>query len=441
MNGKGTELVKYHNDMNKISFSGFKEKELDLFFSICVRLKEHGTNEIIFNFSELRTLSDYKDRNIKKFISLLEQVYKKLLGLSFKYEDEDRIIRFVLFTKYVINKNTKTVTIKVNEEFDYILNNLISNYTKFDLIDFVTLNSFYSKTMFKILKQYSTTGWFEVFVEEFRRLLDIPEKYRMSEIDKLILKPIGEELPKYFKGLKYEKIKKGRVVEKLRFTWQKSKEINDPNIIKGEIVEIKISEKLSKAIEKAKKNRFIVSLFTNENIEKLINQFDEEMLVKGLNKAYKEIQQEIKSINYLIKTIESSLDNKKIIIEKEKSEEYQNEKNIENTKKEVTKEEFENLYIKFIKENGATDDPMTRKFFSMGYKIIDNENNENIEANNKEIEKIIKEIEALEKKLILRRKISETIPDKNSVKYLENELQIVETEIEIENLKIKMDNL
>lgn len=438
-------IVKYHNDLNSVNFKGFKEKELDIFFSICLRMKEQGTNIITFSFSELKELSDYRHRSLAKFMNDLDNIYKKLINLNLKYEDEEKLLRFVLFSEYEIDKKEKIMKIKANEKFEYILNNFMGNYTKFDLIDFVNLKSTYSKNMFKTLKQYNT-GWCDLTVEDFRNILDVPEKYRFSEIDKKVLKPISEELPKYFKGLKYEKIKKGKAIERIKFTWEQKKifekeNFNDSDCFEGEIVEIKISENLNKAIEKAKKNRFILPLFTNENVEKLINQFEEEVLIKGLNKAYKEIQQEIKSINYLIKTIESSLDNKKIIVERKNVEELKIEENVENTKKEVTKEEFENLYIKFIKENGATDDPMTRKFFSMGYKIIDNENNENIEENNKEIEKIIKEIEALEKKLILRRKISETIPDKNSVKYLENELQIVETEIEIETLKIKMDSL
>ena len=50
------DIVKYHNDMNNVSFVGFKEKELDLFFSLCFKAKEQGTNMIKIDFSELKTL-------------------------------------------------------------------------------------------------------------------------------------------------------------------------------------------------------------------------------------------------------------------------------------------------------------------------------------------------------------------------------------------------
>ena len=59
-------------------------------------------------------------------------------------------------------------------------------------------------------------------------------------------------------------------------------------------------------MEKTRKNRFLSGVLTDENIIKLLELFDEEMLIKGLNHAYKEISHEIKSINYLKKTIESA---------------------------------------------------------------------------------------------------------------------------------------
>ncbi|WP_390889597.1 hypothetical protein [Pseudostreptobacillus hongkongensis] len=53
------------------------------------------------------------------------------------------------------------------------------------------------------MKQYRNTGFWYVDIEEFRRLLDIPEKYIISKIDEKVLKPIKEELKKY--NLKVEK--------------------------------------------------------------------------------------------------------------------------------------------------------------------------------------------------------------------------------------------
>lgn len=373
------EIIKYHNDMNKVSFAGFKEKELDLFFSICQKMKEKGTNEVIFSFAELRQLSQYTNRSVERLYSDLDRVYKKMLELNLKYEDEKEIRRFVLFNRYVIKKEEKIILIKSSEDFEYVLNNLIGNFTKFDLIEFVSLKSIYSKNMFKLLKQWETKKERKFEIEEFRHLLAIPEKYRMSIIDLKVLNPIMTELPRYFPKLKLEKIKTGRKVTELKFTWNFKKE----NIEEVEEIQIKISEKLDKAIQKAKKNRFIVNLFTDENIEKLLNKFDENTLIKGLNACYKDIQKDVKSLNYLIKAIETvaGKKTKKIVVEKEKEmDQEKNSKENNSTKvkeeiktdfkEKVLESEFKSIYKYYLGKNGLVDNPLTKKAFSMKYEIV-----------------------------------------------------------------------
>ena len=224
-----SDLVKYHNDFNSISLKGFKEKELDLLFSICYKFKDQASNKLTLTFSELKSLSQYCNRNLDRFIKDLDGVYKKLIELNFKIEDENNIIRFVLFTKYNIKKDKKEVTIQVNEDFKYILNELTGNYTKFELIQFTSLNSSYSKNIFKLLKQFNSTGWREFFYDEFKELLVIPKSYKACDIDKQILKPSIEELKQYFFNIRFVKIKSGRKIYKIRFEWDLDKLFLDKN--------------------------------------------------------------------------------------------------------------------------------------------------------------------------------------------------------------------
>ncbi len=360
------EVVKYNNDMNSISFGGFKEKELDLFFSICFKLKEMGTNNVVLDFSELKELIG-ETSNPKRLKLHINNLNKKLAMINHEIEISPNVFeRFVLFTNFTTNYNNNTLTIKTNDRFSYILNNLVNRYTKFDLIDFVNLRSIYSKNMFKLLKQWETTAEKVFDIEELRTLLGIPEKYRMSEIDKFILKPVMNELPNYFKNLKCEKIKEGRKIIRLKFRWKKQSEIIDIQEI-----EIKISEKLSKAIEKAKKNRFIEKLFTDENIEKLIDKFEEPVLIKGLNACYKDIQKDVKSLNYLIKAIETAAGKKtkKIVVEKEKEMDQEKLKPI--SKEKVLESEFAEIYKHYLMINDIEDNMFTKKAFAMNYEIVD----------------------------------------------------------------------
>ncbi|MGL4534717.1 MAG: replication initiation protein [Fusobacteriaceae bacterium] len=310
------EIVQYHNDMNKISFGNFKEKEMDLLFSICYKMKNEELSEVTLDFSELKNLSAYSDRHKDRFYKDLDSVYKKLLELNMKIESETELVRFVLFTRYKISKDQKKVSIKINEEFKYLLNNLTQNYTRFELNQFVKLKSRYSKNIFKYLKQFQSTKYFFLSLEEFRELLAIPKSYRMSDIDKQILKPCIAELGEYFPELKLEKEKKGRNVDKLKFSWKAAQVIK---IGKQEIV---ISEKLESTVKKANKNRYLEHILKNvSNIEKLLKDFSEEQLIKGLNKAYIDINYNIKNLTYLKKVIKTANESsEKILVVKQKKE-------------------------------------------------------------------------------------------------------------------------
>lgn len=381
------DIVKYHNDMNKVNFGNFSTKELDLFFSICFKLKEIGTDEVKFFFNEIKFLIG-EENNPKRVKFHIDTLNKKLAQLNYQFEISPNVFeRFVLFTNFTSNYNDNSLTIKVNSKFGYLLNNLISNFSKFDLIEFVNLKSSYSKNMFKLLKQWESVKSREFKIDELRDLLNIPIGFSMSKINERILESIMTELPQYFFNLKLEKIKTGKKVTSLKFTWS-SKQKEAIDIKEAEVVEIEISEQLNKAIEKAKKNRFIEKLLTLDNIEILTQMFQENDLIKGLLWAYKEVKQDISTLNYLIKTIRTGAEQKeiKIKVKESKNKEFIqealfNEKidtfKIEPIEKEkISQEKYEELYKGYLKENNiAHNNRGTRlgfdKLYENKYEIIE----------------------------------------------------------------------
>ena len=81
-------------------------------------------------------------------------IINKLIKLNIRIETQEKIVKFVLFTKYKIDKINSIIKIGVNEEFKYILNDIAGNFTKFELAEFVSLRSGYSKTAYRLLKQF-----------------------------------------------------------------------------------------------------------------------------------------------------------------------------------------------------------------------------------------------------------------------------------------------
>lgn len=205
------EITKYHNSLNDVPFRKFTSVEMDLFFSLCSKMKEKGTEEVTLTFSQLKKLSGFTMTSDKAFIAKITSVYNKLLTLVFQKETESGgVTYFTLFDEFTVEPSTKTISIRIKKKFSYILNDLTGEFTRFELEEFTNLKSSYSKTLYRLLKQWRTVGKRKFSISEFRSLLDIPESYRMTNINKSVLEPAEAELQSYFENLKIDKVKQGR---------------------------------------------------------------------------------------------------------------------------------------------------------------------------------------------------------------------------------------
>ena len=198
-------VVKYHNNFNGIGLRNFNSNELNILMAICSRMKEKGEEEITFHFDKLKKLINYSDNTSATFVKDLESTYDKLISIKLKVGDERRFVKLVLFTRYSVDMEEKTVEIAVNKEFSWVLNELNVTFTAFELKEFLSLKSSYAKEFYRRMKQFKSTGIWRVSIEEFRKLLDISEKYKIGEIDKWVLKPIQKELGDRF-NLKIKKL-------------------------------------------------------------------------------------------------------------------------------------------------------------------------------------------------------------------------------------------
>ncbi|HCW9187827.1 TPA: RepB family plasmid replication initiator protein [Staphylococcus aureus] len=225
------ETVVYKNEMNLVPLRRFTATEINLFFAMCNKLKEQDTNTLRLSFDELKKLSNYspETRNINRFANDLDNVYKKMLNLTIRYEDDDVIERFVLFNHYRIHKREQYLEISTSSNLKHILNSITNNFTKFELKEMTRLKSTYSKNMFRLLKQYKHTGYLKIHIDDFKNRLDIPKSYRMTDINKNVFKPIIIELGSIFNNLTINKIKakKGRKIEWIEFTFDAEKRIHN----------------------------------------------------------------------------------------------------------------------------------------------------------------------------------------------------------------------
>ncbi len=228
-------IVKYHNDLNKISLPSFTEQEQNMLFSILSRIKEtDGKNIRLFQ----KDIIIDKLKSAEYFTEVMDSLKNKFFKASFRQiiETETEVIdsHFHLFNTMNIHYRKKNpndghdtskifecIDLEVNAKFLYLINELTANFTRFELAEFVSLSGKYTKTLYRLLKQYRHTGNMRMGWQEFLHIMDIPKDYRQIDIDQRILKPAIKELTKEknlfdgtripFKDLSYTKLKgKGR---------------------------------------------------------------------------------------------------------------------------------------------------------------------------------------------------------------------------------------
>lgn len=221
-------IIKYHNDINKLKLGSFTESETDIFFSILLKARDNNTDTVVMDFLELKKLSS-GDKNNDRFLKNILSLNGKLKALNQTVEVEKGVyLTFGLFGNILADTNKKIIEVPIDKRFKNLICDLIRNFTLFDLRELVNLKGNYAKTLFRLLRQWETTKEYNVKIEDFRQLLGIPEDYRMCNIDQKVLQPIFKQLEPLFKNLKIEKIKRGRSVESLKFTWKaKNKKVKE----------------------------------------------------------------------------------------------------------------------------------------------------------------------------------------------------------------------
>ncbi len=217
---KDNTYTTYHNNTNKVNLGKLSEREANLLFAIFQKLKDQGNTLIRFEPQDLRKMLGIKI-SYDNLTRTARSMWNKIKTADF-WEVRDIIVNgrecvseknYMLFQvcEIVSDKETKEflyMDIQLNTGYHYLLNNLgMGQYTSFNLLEFQQVRGKYAKTLYRLLKQYKSTGILSVEWEQFRELLDIPKDYEMPNIDQKVLTPSLKELRKIypFEHLSYKK--------------------------------------------------------------------------------------------------------------------------------------------------------------------------------------------------------------------------------------------
>lgn len=222
------EVVKHHNDLNTVIMRKWTAEEMNFFFAIIAKARDKGTSDLVFDKYQLAELANYSIQHNKRFYDTMDSLANNITQLRYIEKTKNSIEYMPLFTWFRVDweedLSDMKAEVSVSPRFEYILNRLSANFTQYELQEFTTIRSTYAKTAYRLLKQWRTVGRKEFKIDEFKLLLDMPTSYKSCHIDRLVLKPILEQLSPYFEDLKVKKIKskkRGNPVLAYEFTWEK----------------------------------------------------------------------------------------------------------------------------------------------------------------------------------------------------------------------------
>lgn len=215
------EVVKHHNDLNTVIMRKWNAEEMNFFFAIITKVRDEGTRLMKFDTDELRNLAS-KDFHLDRWSQTMKSVADKVVDLKYYERTEHSYAVMNLFSYFRVDEKECIVEVEVSSKFEYVINKLEAQFTQYELAEFTNIRSTYAKTAYRLLKQWRTVGHKEFKIDEFKTLLDMPNSYKSSEIDRAVVKPILKQLSPYFEGLKVKKIKsnkRGNPVLGYEFTW------------------------------------------------------------------------------------------------------------------------------------------------------------------------------------------------------------------------------
>ena len=232
-------IVKYHNDLNKLKFYLFGELEQNILMGVFLNARFHNTKEFILNADDIAKFLPQRNPSKQEIFNRVMSLRENLFKIDYTHEIklDNGLIELSFYNIFSVftlvytteNREFEYLKIKISDDFSYLIHNLTKFMTQFELEEFLFLSGKYAKALYIHLKQFRTTGIWRVKWDDFKEILGIPSSYKICDIDKRILNPCVEQLSSPlnlfelhenktkkatrtpFKNLKYTKIKgKGR---------------------------------------------------------------------------------------------------------------------------------------------------------------------------------------------------------------------------------------
>lgn len=219
------EKLNVSNKKLAVNFiNNLKSTEMDLYLTIMYQLTRQNKAELKLSFEKLKDISNFKSHDNERFIGYIERISDTMTSSVYRIEDSKRIEYLSLIPtfgtneekEYIILKTTDEALIKIKSDFGYLTKNMIKEFSE--------LKTRYAKLAYLVLKQNNNKNIIKFEVNEFKKLFNISDSYRLCDLDKRVFQPMTRELSSVFEdfSIKKNKAKKGNVIGEIIFLYKPS---------------------------------------------------------------------------------------------------------------------------------------------------------------------------------------------------------------------------
>ena len=225
----------YSNQLQNKGFYGLSERETKLFMTIIAKMRDKGESAS-FSYKELIDAMGLAKKNMTtaQFTELFQTAAKKIAFRSIKKDTGGylNICLFDLIESYPDRSydNYKgRVDVTLSPRYAYMLQNMeaCKSYTSAELREFISLSGKNALTLYRHLRQFRTTGYRRMTVENIISYFELPENCETKYIKYRVIDQACDELRKLntFKNMSVKTEKEGKRIVAYHFIWSKAGQI------------------------------------------------------------------------------------------------------------------------------------------------------------------------------------------------------------------------
>lgn len=194
MKDENRDLTIFGNGLNNMESMHLTPKELDFLMSAIHIITDRGVEEIEIPLNIFKSMSIVKGMSNRQFCDAIDDVDSKISQLKFKNTVTGEYERLTIFDHFKSSYANYCVTLRVSPNATYLFNSLERNFTKLSLKTHNALSRKCSKILYRNLSQYRTTGYWEITLDDFKKIFGISDKFPQKMIREKYITPAINEL-------------------------------------------------------------------------------------------------------------------------------------------------------------------------------------------------------------------------------------------------------